>query len=221
MSAVQDAEAAHIPVVIVSSGLDLPPGHNLSYVLSNDALGARQAADFLGRLLHGHGTAAIIGIDPAILGNMQRERSFEATLRKQYPGITIVARRFGAYNVPHQTQVAAGIVKQYPSISAIVALNPAAERGTWNTLLAESKTHRIKVIGFDQDMVVDGEQRIKIDAIVEQNTQKMGELAVQELLDKINHKPVPPVTLVSPVLVTRPSGDSAADAGASHPGGPK
>jgi ABC-type sugar transport system substrate-binding protein len=99
-----------------------------------------------------------------------------------------------------------------------VAVNPAAERGTWNTLLAENKTHRIKVIGFDQDIVVDGEGKIRINAIVSQNTYKMGQLAVQELLDKIHHKRVPPVTLVSPVLVTSSPTDSG-EATNSHPGG--
>jgi ribose transport system substrate-binding protein len=218
MSAVQDAEAKRIPVVIVSSGLTLPPNNKLSYVLNNDAQGGEEAADYLGTLLHGLGAVAVIGIDPAILGNLQRERSFETTLRKDYPNISIVARRFGDYNVPHQTQIAASILKRFPSISAIVAVNPAAERGTWNTLLAENKTHRIKVIGFDQDIVVDGEGKIRINAIVSQNTYKMGQLAVQELLDKIHHKRVPPVTLVSPVLVTSSPTDSG-EATNSHPGG--
>ncbi|HCT59357.1 MAG TPA: hypothetical protein DGA22_00575 [Acidobacterium sp.] len=211
MSAVQDAEAAHIPVVIVSTGLRLPPNGDLSYVLNNDAEGGKWAANYLGKLLHGHGTVAVIGIDPAILGNLQRERSFETTLHESYPNISIAARRFGDYNVPHQTQIAASILKRFPSISAIVAVNPAAERGTWNTLLADDKTHRVKVIGFDQDIVVDGEGQIRINAIVCQNTYKIGQLAVQELLDRIHHRRVAPVTFVSPVLRTSsPTSSNAA-----------
>ena len=216
MSAVQDAEAAHIPVVVVSSGLHLPPNHDLSYVLNNDIQGGNWAASYLGKLLHGHGTAALIGIDPAILGNLQRERSFESTLHKRYPGIIIVARRIGAYNVPHQTQVAASILKKFPAISAIVALNPAAERGTWNTLLAENKVDQVKVIGFDQDIVVDGDEQIRINAIVGQNTYKMGQIAVQQILDRIHHRHVAPVTFVSPVFATRSAGTTTVAPGAAH-----
>jgi len=204
MSAVQDAEAAGIPVVVVSSRLSLPPGPGLSYILNNDTQGGEMAARYLGKLLHGHGTAAVMGIDPAITGNIQRERSFEATLREYYPGITIVARRFGAYNIPHETQVAAALLQQAPRVSAIIALNPAAERGAWNTLLAEHRAGQVKVVGFDQDIVVDGEQTIKINAIVEQNTFKMGQLAVQQILDDIHHKYVPPLTWISPQIVTQP-----------------
>lgn len=203
MDAVQDAEAAGIPVVIVSSRLSLPPSHDLSYILNSDVLGGRWAAKYLGKLLHGHGSVAIIGIDPAILGNIQRERSFEAVLHKSYPGISVVARRFGAYNIPHQTQVAATLLKHYPSISAIIALNPAAERGIWNALLTKNETSQVKVIGFDQDVVVDGEQQIRINAIVEQNTYRMGQLAVQQILDDIHDRRVAPVTLLPPIFVTR------------------
>lgn len=203
MSAVQDAQAAGIPVVIVSSRLSLPATRGLSYILNNDRQGGQMAANDLGRILHGHGTAAIIGIDPAITGNMKRERSLEATLRENYPGITIVARRFGAYNIPHETQVVATLLKRHPCLSAIIALNPAAERGAWNTLLSEGKIARIKVVGFDQDMVVDGEHHIRINAIIEQNTYKMGQLAVQHILDDIHHRNAPPVTYLAPILVTR------------------
>lgn len=203
MSAVQDAEAAGIPVVVISSGLDLPTGPGLSYVLNDDTQGGRMAAQYLGKLLHGHGSIAVMGMDPALNGNMRRERSFEATLQKDYPAITIVARHYGAYNIPHETQVAASILKKHPDVTAIVALNQAAERGVWNTLLAQHKTHLVKVIGFDQDMVVDGESTIRLNAIVAQNTFKMGQIAVRQILDDLQHRRVPPLTWVSPQLLTK------------------
>lgn len=203
MSAVQDAQAAGIPVVVISSRLDLPPGRGLSYVLNDDTEGGQMAAQYLGKLLHGHGSIAVMGVDPALNGNIRREHSLEATLREDYPAITIAARHFGAYNIPHETQVAAEILKKNPDIKAIVALNQAAERGAWNTLLAQHKTHSVKVIGFDQDMVVDGESTIRLNAIVTQNTFLMGQMAVRQILDDLHHKPVPPITLIPPQLLTK------------------
>lgn len=203
MSAVQDAEATGIPVVVISSRLNLPPGPGLSYVLNNDTKGGQMAAQYLGKLLQGHGSVAVMGIDPALDGNMRREHSFEATLRKDYPAIKIAVRDFGAYNVPHETHVAAAILKRDPEVTAIVALNPAAERGVWNTLLAQHKTHSIKVVGFDQDMVLDGEHTIRINAIVTQNTFKMGQVAVRQILNELHHKRVPPLTWISPQLLTQ------------------
>lgn len=209
MSAVQDAEAAGIPVVVISSRLDLPPGPGLSYVLNNDTEGGQMAAQYLGKILHGHGSIAVMGIDPALNGNMRREHSLEATLQKDYPAITIVTRHFGAYNIPHETQVAAAILKKNPNLTAIVALNQAAERGVWNTLVAQHKTQSVKVIGFDQDMVLDGEGTIRINAIVTQNTFKMGQMAVRQILDELHHKHVPPLTWVSPQLLTQLDANSA------------
>lgn len=201
MNAVQDAMAAHIPVVVISSRLSLAPRKGLSYILNNDADGGATAARYLGTLLHAHGTVAIMGIDPALDGNMERTRSFELTLQRNDPDISIVERRFGSYNEPHEQQVAAEILKKHPHLSAIIALNPASERGAWFTLLDLKKTGQIHLIGFDQDIVLDGGPRLKIDGIVEQNTYEMGRMAVQQILKDLDHKPVPPLTLIEPELL--------------------
>lgn len=226
MNAVQDAMAANIPVVVISSRLSLPPTRGLSYILNNDADGGQMAARYLGKLLHGHGTVALLGIDPALDGNVERARSFESTLRREYPEITIVARRFGAYNVPHEEQVAVETLKQYPKLNAIVALNTASERGVWSALLSLDETKQVRVVGFDQDIPFDGpipawfDQDVpfdgssrKIDALVEQNTYKMGRMAIQQILADLHHQPVPPLTWVEPRLVTRrPSADTTLQA---------
>lgn len=223
MDAVEDARAANIPVVVISSRVDVPATRGLSYILNNDAAGGGMAARYLGKLLHGHGTVALLGIDPSLDGNMERTRGFEAALRKGYPGVTIVARRFGAYNVPHEQQVAIEILKRHPGLNAIVALNTASERGVWSALLGLNETKQVRVVGFDQDIPFDGPipawfdqdvpfdgSSLKLDALVKQNTYKMGEMAVQQILADLHHQPVPPLTWIEPTLVTR---QSSADTG--------
>ena len=201
MNAVQDAMAAGIPVVVISSRLSLSPTHGLSYILNNDAEGGRMAAHYLDNLLHGHGTVAILGIDPALDGNMERKRSFESTLQEEAPGIVIVSRHLGSYNVPHEQQVAAETLNQHPDLNAIVALNTAALRGAWFTLLNQNKTKQVKLIGFDQDILLNGGMSMKVDAMVEQNTYQMGQMAMQQILDDLRHRPVPPLSWIEPQLI--------------------
>lgn len=203
MNAVQDAQSAGIPVVVVSSRLSLPPGPGLSYLLNDDEKGGKMAAGYLGKLLHGRGTVALMGIDPDIDGIMQRAHSFELALRQHYPGITVVSRYLGSYNVPHEQQVAAEILKENPDLSAIVALNSAASRGAWFSLLDARKAGSVRLIGFDQDIVFGGTRNVRIDAVVRQNTYEMGRMAVQFILDDLHHRPVPLETKVEPQLVTR------------------
>lgn len=217
MNAVQDALSAGIPVVVVSSRLSLPPGPDLSYILNDDEAGGKMAAGYLGKLLNGKGTVALMGIDPDIDGIMQRAHSFEAALHEQYPDIAIVSRHLGSYNVPHEQQVAAEILKEQPDISAIVALNSAAARGAWFSLLDAHKSKNIRLIGFDQDLVLDNSGKVKIDAIIEQNTYEMGRMAVQFILDDLHHKPVPLETNVEPQLVSRTPAENHPDASTPLP----
>ena len=111
MTPVRRAIVHGLFTVIVGSPMTIPAGDRLAYVLNDDEEGGRIAARRVASLLHGEGSVAIIGINPDIAGVMIRERSFEAFLGANYPGVHIVEKRMGSFNVPHEQQVSEELLK--------------------------------------------------------------------------------------------------------------
>jgi ribose transport system substrate-binding protein len=94
--------ARGVPAVVVDTELGIAPGPLLSYVLSDEQAGGRMAARRIGSILGGHGDIAIMGINPPLMSNIARERSFEDTLSREFPAIHVVIRKFGLSSVPQE-----------------------------------------------------------------------------------------------------------------------
>lgn len=202
MTPVRRALAHGIPTVILGSPLPMKPGGKLIYVLSDDEKAGQMAAERVGEALHGTGAVAILGIDPDIAGVLTRERSFEATLATRYPHITIAEKRMGSFNIPYEQQIAEEVLAQHPNLGAILALTTDATRGAYSALTEMRLAGKVKLIGCDQDLLAPlttGE----IDSIIAEDTYAMGYRAATLLSRARQGKPVPPLTKISPRLITK------------------
>ena len=200
--------AKGIPVVVIDTELGIPSGPRLSYVLNDEESGGRIAARRIGSILHGKGNIAIVGIQPELKSNTIRERSFESTLSREFPGIRVVIRRLGLSGVPQEQHSAEELVAGATSLDAIVALSLAATRGTYYALAEFSKAGIIKLVGFDQDLIPpirDG----GIDSVVVQNTYELGRAAMEIMNRQIHGSSDIADIVVQPVLMTRENLDSA------------
>ena len=196
-----------LPIVVVGTNLGIAPSAKLSYVLNDDTVGGQMAARRLGKILNGHGSIAILGINPQLTGITARERSFESTLEQEYPNIHVVERRLGYYSVPQEQQVAEDILNHGEAIDAIVALSHISTRGAFYALVEFDKTRTIKLIGFDQDLM----PPIRtggIDSIVMESTYDMGRIAMEIMQDQIQGRPTQGMSTVAPLLMTRENIDS-------------
>ena len=192
-----------IPIVVISSPLAIPPSGKLTFILNDEEEGGRLAADRVGELLHGTGTVAMLGIDPDSVGSMARAGSFETNLAHSYPDIKIMEKRFGTYNLPHEQQVAAETLRAYPQLQVILSLTSTTTRGAYFALADSHKAETVKLVGFDQDIAFDSVQEGKIDSVVVQDTYQMGYQAAGMILKESKNQPVPAVTKLKPILVTR------------------
>jgi ribose transport system substrate-binding protein len=196
-----------LPIVVVGTNLGIDPSPKLSYVLNDDTAGGQMAARRVGKILNGQGAIAILGINPQLTGITVRERSFEQTLKLEYPNIRVVVRKLGYYSVPQEQQVAEDILNRGEAIDAIVALSHTSTRGAFYALVEFDKTQAIKLVGFDQDLM----PPIRtggIDSVVMQRTYDMGRIAM-ELMDGLVHgRTVPGMSVVPPILMTRENIDS-------------
>jgi len=197
---VRRAMSHGLPVVVVGSPLSIPPGNGLCYILNDEEAGGRIAAQRVATMLHGHGTVALLGIDPDILGIVTRARSLEQFLTTNYPEIQIVATRMGTFNVPHEQQVAEETLKANPDLDAIVALTSTSAHGTLSAI-GESQTSHVRIIVFDPEFWVFDAPNV--DSLVVEDMQKMGAEAVRQILSQNQGRPMIPVTQFEPVLLTR------------------
>lgn len=208
MTPVRRGLAKGVATVVLGSPLTMPPGGKLSYILSDEDEAGRLAAMRVGELLHGRGSVVIVGINFDIIGIVDRVRSFEATLTARFPNIEIVEKRTGSFNVPYEQQTAEELLMGHSDLDVIVAVTADATRGSYAALDELHRIGKVKLVGFDQDLllpIATGE----IDSVVIEDTYDMGYRAVQLLADDIKGLPVPQLIKISPRLVTRDNLSSA------------
>lgn len=198
-----------IPVVIVDDKLGPPPGHLLSYVSSDEVIGSTLASQRLGHVLQGHGSIAIIGINPRSEGSLSREEDFEKALAVAAPNIRVTVRRFGDSVITHQQQIAQEIMTRTDHVDAIIALTSAATRGAYYAKLVSEPPSHVVILGFDQDLLLPL-QTGDVDSIVVQNTREIGRIAMRNLQAQMRGETVEGITLVPPILLTRENLNSPA-----------
>jgi len=196
-----------IPIVVVGTNLGIAPTGKLSYVLNDDVAGGQMAARRLGKILHGQGSIAILGINPQLTGITARERSFESTLEREYPEIRVVARRLGYYSVAQEQQVAEDILNRGQAVDAIVALSHSSTTGAFYALVEFDKTRTIKLVGFDQDLMPPIRTGA-IDSVVMQSTYDMGRTAMEIMDGQVHGRAVPGISVLPPILMTGENIDS-------------
>jgi ribose transport system substrate-binding protein len=199
---VRRALARNIPTVIVSSPLPIPPGDELFYVLNDDEAAGRMAAQRVAQLLHGRGFVIVLGVNPDIAGIMIRARSFELYLTQNYPNIRIAKRR-GSFNALHEQQTVEEVLKLNPKVDAIVGLMWPSTRAALTAVRAMPDPDAVKVIGFDPDGAPLPFDIPNLDSVVMQDTEAMGERAVELVAAELSGRDAPRSIKFQPTLVTR------------------
>jgi ribose transport system substrate-binding protein len=202
MVPVRNIVARGIPTVVISSRLPVQPGGKLSYILNDEEATGRLAAQRIGQVLSGKGTVAVLGVDPDVSGILERTHSFEASLASLYPGVRIVEERTAGFNIAEAQDIAEDVLERNPHLDVFLALNSATTRGAYLALKRRGLLKRVKLVACEQELVpplLTGE----IDSIVVENTYEMARLAVQSVAKQMRGEPVPSLTRLSPMLVTR------------------
>ena len=204
VSAVREAHAKKLPIVVIRSALPLPAESNLKYILNDEEDMGRLAARRIGLLLGNRGQVAILGFNPDANGILLRERSFESELGSRYPGITIVERRGGSSNIAELQQIAEEVLQDHPDIDAILTLTSPASEGAWAALSAVGRIGGVRLVGCDQEIdLMAGIRNGAIDSIVAENTYEMGKQAMEWIADYRSGKSQSGAVRLPPVLITK------------------
>ena len=198
---IRRALAKGMPTVIVGSPLPIPADGNLSYVLNDEQEGGRLAAERVARLVRGTGNIALTGINPDIAAIMQRAQSFEQALAVYAPGVRVVVRRMGTFNVAHEQEEADDLLRENPHIDAMVTLTAASTRAAISVIEGTRPSSSTKVVGFDPEALPFESK--SLDSMIVQNTRGMGDQAIRIVHARSEGDPVPRRVLFKPLLVTR------------------
>ena len=135
------ALAAGLPVVVVSSQLDLPASSRLGYIVNDDEKMGELAAAEVARLIRGRGSIALVGLARYSPGVASRVRSAECFLASRYPDIHVVSRVPGTYDTSRAEDFTNSIVAEHPDLKAEFSKVPF-ERGTVGMEPEHQRTHR-------------------------------------------------------------------------------
>jgi ribose transport system substrate-binding protein len=205
---IKRALETQIPIVVVGTELGIDPDSNLSYVLNDEVAGGRLAARRLGLVLGGHGTVAILGIDPKLRSMTLRDKSFEDTLAAEFPHISVVARRPGQAIAAQEQETTEELFQSGIGFDAVVALSAEATRGAYYALIEFNQAGTIHLIGFDQDLLPPIRNG-GLDSVIAQDTYEIGRLAINQIDGKLHGNAVPEKVIVQPKLLTRENMDSS------------
>lgn len=196
---VERATREKIPVVVFDTGIetDLYVAH-----IATDNYGAGvMAARRMGQILNGKGNIVMVAVQPGIASTMAREQGFEDTIRKDFPGIRILDKRYGQADFAKSLQVTENMLTAHPSLDGIFASNESSTVGAAQAL--RPRQGKIKMVGFDWSPTL-GESLKSgvIDSLVVQDPFRIGYQTVKSAVEKINGGTPEKVQSLPPLLVT-------------------
>ncbi len=206
VTVVERAAREGIPVAIFDSGLN--SDEYVSFVATNNYEAGVLAARELGRLLDGRGTVAMVKMVPGSSSTMERERGFEETLAKEFPGIKKVAEQYCMSDRSKALAMTENMLTAHPDLDSVFASAEPATVGAAQAFKSREAAGKVKLVGFDSSESIEKDLRDGvIDALVVQDPFGIGYQAVKAVVAKI-HGETPPKRIDSPAtVVTRENVD--------------
>ncbi|MBI3586118.1 MAG: substrate-binding domain-containing protein [Ignavibacteriales bacterium] len=197
---IKKANEANIPVF--TADIAAHEGNVVSHIASDNVAGGRLAGEYLGKILNGKGSVAIIN-HPMVTSVLDRVQGFKDALAK-YPGITIVADVGGDGVRDKAMQVAADILQAHPKLDGIFGINDDSALGALDAARQFKRTNLV-IIGYDAtppavDAITKGSS-LKADVI--QYPTKIGITTIAKIKDHFAGVQVPKVVPVEVGIVDK------------------
>ena len=190
VAVIERARREGIPVTIFDSGANTE--NYVSFVATDNFAGGQVAARRLAQIIGGKGKVAIIAVIPGSASTSERERGFQETVQKEFPGIRIAAMQYGMSDRARSLAVSEDILTAHPDLAGIFASNESSTVGAAQALKARSLGGNVKLVGFDSSTgLVDDLKGGTIDSLVVQNPYRMGYEAVKSIADHLQRKTPP------------------------------
>ena len=185
---VEKLAAANIPCAIIDSGIDTDK--ILTYAATDNYQGGVLAARRMGQILGGKGNLIVVKYVPGSGSTTERENGFIDTIKKEFPGMTIVDEKYGQDTVETALQATEDMLTRNQNVQGLYACNASTAVGALQALISQKRSE-IKMGGFDAEKaLLDGLKAGQIDALVVQNPYMMGYQGVIAVDAALNGQPV-------------------------------
>lgn len=142
--AIKKANNASIPVF--TADIAAQEGDVVSHIASDNIAGGRLAGEYLGKILGGKGTLAIIN-QPAITSVLDRVQGFKEGIAK-FPGLHIVADVNGQGVRDKAMQAAADVLQAQPALDGIFGINDDSALGALDAV-QQFRRSDVAIVGYD------------------------------------------------------------------------
>jgi ribose transport system substrate-binding protein len=206
---IQRALSEKIPVVILGASIPFPADPNLSFVINDIDQSAKFAADRICSGIRKPGEIAVIGIDPVTPGNTALVTAFEKALIQCKAVVRVVSKIGGTFTFGQSKETMVRLLAEHPELEGIYSLSSSGTRGAVSALETLHRTNAVRVVSTDPNLdLILLLRRGAVDALVFPNMRAMGEKSVENIVALRQHVTIKPITLFSPVLVTRENVDT-------------
>lgn len=179
-SALQQAEQAHIPVIMVGVPVVLSTKDFAAFVDWDEAEAGRLAARRMVALLGGKGKVGMIGVSPTMERSSLIEKAFADEIART-PGVKLVSVKYGLSDWARGRQAVLDLLAEYPDIRGIFTTDEFSTHAA-----AYAFAHGIHktpvLIGISEEINELGELRAgHIDALVISDPMELGRRAMQAM----------------------------------------
>ncbi len=216
---VEEAAAAHIPVVIIDSGLESKA--QAAFIATDNREGGRIAARRLGVLLGSRGKVIMLRYAGGSASTEAREAGFLEVMQGSLPWIRLLStdQHAGATRDTAR-RVSENLLNRFGGeVTGVFASNESAASGMLLALRdAGLAGGKVKFVGFDSGETLDrGLDAGDIQGLVVQNPFKMGYLGVKTIVAVLRGEKVPAFTDTGVVLATPENRNEPAVKSLLHP----
>jgi ABC-type sugar transport system substrate-binding protein len=188
--AVERAASQGIPIFahVTSSNTDKV----LSSVIDDDLNIGRQQGDFMGQVLGGKGSIAMLDGPAAADWSSRRVQGFKEVLRAKYPDIRVVAERNGIPDRADAQRLTEDILSANPRLDGIFTVADGMAMGAADAVSAAGRSNSITITtaSFSRESLpYMAKGWIKLN--VDENPVLMGRTAINNVVNGLNGGPIP------------------------------
>jgi ribose transport system substrate-binding protein len=199
---VAEARRAGIPTIIFNSALQ--GEEHVAFIATDNAQGGVMAARALGKATGGRGRLVLIRLKMGVEGTTKREEAFLATLRAEYPGITVLSdNQYAGTSTEMAYQTMENLMARFAEIDAVFTPNESTTFGALRALQDRGLAGKIVHVGFDaSEKLIEALEKRELAGLVIQDPVAMGYLSVKTAVARLRGEPYETNVATTVVLAT-------------------
>lgn len=181
-----------------------------SAIVTDNTDGGKLAAEEVNDLIDGEGKVLVVTQPPGSSAQDQRVEGFEKQL-ETYDDIEYLGAQYASNDPQKVTQIISATLAAHPDLAAVFATNDQGAIGAMNGLAQADKTGTVKLVAYDAATAeVDGLKNGAIQALIAQNPEQEGQVAMDTARALIDGKETEQ-DIVTDLVVVRAGEDDKAD----------